>query len=466
MTKRLWLVLLCSFAPLSTVAAESQQALPNFLLIFVDDQGWSGTPVPMIPGNDKSRTAAFLMPNLETLAKQGMTFSQAYASHPKCECSRAGLQMGRSTTSLNAVDKRARNWNAPVTDSLANTLKRANPNYRAAHFGKWQWPTPPEAFGYDASDGVTQNADGDTTDPDDPKQSFSLTRRATAYLDKQVRDGHPFYLQLSYYAVHSRPQALAGTLKKYQSENSASAKGGREGGPVVAAMTEDLDTCIGTLLEKLRQLKIANNTYVIYMSDNGGQSPALKGGKALCDEGGIRVPLIVTGPGIGGGAYCNEPVVGYDIFPTILDLAGPGTALPKGIEGGSWKAVLLGSGIGNVQRPINRLVWHHDVEIDHPQTALRKGNFKLLHYWDTKQDFLYDLSVDLAEAHDLATTKPALTAQLLMELKSHVRSGLGEQRFATLESGKFDQQPRPADGKGKGGKKGEGKKGDNKRSPT
>ena len=113
---------------------------PNFLFIFVDDQGWNGTPVPMIPGKDFSRTSGFRMPNVERLAAQGMTFSQAYAGHPKCECSRASVLMGMTTTSLNATDKRARNWNAPASDSLANTLKRANPAYRAAHLGKWQWP--------------------------------------------------------------------------------------------------------------------------------------------------------------------------------------------------------------------------------------------------------------------------------------------------------------------------------------
>ena len=108
---------------------------PNFLFVFVDDQGWSGTSVAMIPGKDFSRSATFKMPNLDRLATQGMTFSQAYAAHPKCECSRAALQMGRTTTSLNAVTRRADQWTAPPTDSLANTLKRANPNYRAAHFG-------------------------------------------------------------------------------------------------------------------------------------------------------------------------------------------------------------------------------------------------------------------------------------------------------------------------------------------
>ena len=426
---------------------------PNFLFIFVDDQGWSGTSVAMLPGNDDSRTASYHMPNLDRLAANGVTFSQAYAAHPKCECSRAALQMGRSTTSLNATDKRSRQWNAGPQDSLANTLKRANGSYRAAHFGKWQWPTPPEQFGYDASDGVTQNEDGDSTDPGDPKQSFGITRRAIGYMEQQVKGGHPFYLQLSYYATHSEPQALAETLRKYQSGTVEDRKGGRggKGGPIMAAMSEDLDTCIGTLVQKLDVLGIAKNTFIIYMADNGMGGTLLKGGKSLCDEGGLRVPLIVAGPGIRGGVHTSVPVVNFDIFPTVLDLAAPGFALPKGIEGGSWKPVLTQASAA-VQRPIQRMVWHHDVEIEHPQTAMRQGNFKLMHYWDTKEDFLYDLSLDLGEKTNLARSQPELVTRMLAELKAHVRAGVGEEKFAQLESGQFPASEGP-----KGKPKGKGK---------
>lgn len=438
------------------VDATGKESSPNFLFIFVDDQAWSGTSVAMMPGKDFSRTPHFHMPNLERLAAQGMVFSQAYASHPKCECSRAAILMGRTTTSLNAVDKRSRNWNAPPSDSLANTLKRAKPAYRAAHFGKWQWPQTPESMGYDASDGITMNEDGDTNDPNDPKQSFGLTRRAVAYMEQQVQTGHPFFLQLSYYAVHAKPQALAETLRKYASTSEGNSRnGGNNSDALMAAMTEDLDTCIGILLAKLKQLDIAKNTYVIYMSDNGGRSAALKGGKALLDEGGLRVPLIVSGPDVTATTYCNEPVVGYDLLPTILDYAAPGFALPSGIEGGSWKTVLTNAGQGTIRRPIDRLVFHHDVEIEHPQSALRKGDLKLLFYWDTKQSFLYDLSQDLGETNDLAAKRPETVNQLLAELKAHVRLGLGEQKFASLESGAKQD---PTGGGGNGPGKGKGKK--------
>ncbi|MDP1586743.1 MAG: sulfatase-like hydrolase/transferase, partial [Prosthecobacter sp.] len=184
---------------------------PNILFILADDQSWSGTSVRMKADEPLSASRVFQTPHLEKLAAQGMTFSQAYAAHCKCECSRASIQMGRTTTTLNAPDKQSRNWSAPVTHSLANTLKQANGSYKAAHFGKWQWFHSPESMGYDTSDGITMNEDGDTTDPDDPKQSFSMTRRAKSFMQAQVQSGHPFYLQLSYYAVHQKPQALAAT---------------------------------------------------------------------------------------------------------------------------------------------------------------------------------------------------------------------------------------------------------------
>ncbi|MCB1121091.1 MAG: sulfatase-like hydrolase/transferase [Verrucomicrobiae bacterium] len=420
---------------------------PNFLFLFIDDQGWNGTPVPMIPGKEFSRTQDFHMPNVERVASRGITFSQAYAAHPKCECSRASVQMGMTTTSLNATDKWATNWNAPVSDSLANTLKRANPDYRAAHLGKWQWPQTPESMGYDFSDGITMNADGDSDDPEDPKQTFGITRRAEDYMTKQVKDGHPSFLQLSYYAVHSQPQALATTLEKYN------AMGQRA---LMAAMSEDLDTSIGTLLKKLETLGISQNTYVIYMSDNGMRTGVLKGGKATVDEGGLRVPLIVTGPGIKGGVYSNERVVGYDVFPTIVDLAAPGFSLPKGVEGGSWKPILLDGGDGHINRPIDRMVFHHGVEVEHPQTAIYRGDYKLLYWWDTKESFLYKIVDDLYEKNNLAQEKPELAAQMLGELQAHAKAGLDKETFAALERGEVKSGRRQGGGGNRGGQRNRG----------
>ena len=305
---------------LALLVGSATAKLPNIVVILADDQAWNGTSVAMIQGNDSSKNPIFQTPNLARLATQGVVFSQAYASHCKCECSRASIQMGRSTSSLNCPDKMARDWSAPLSDSLVNLLKQAEPTYRAAHFGKWQWFHSPAAMGYDFSDGITHNQEGNSSDPQDPKLSFSITRRAQQFIETQVKEDHPFYLQLSYYAVHPQAQALAATQAKYSSARAEGARGDRA---VMAAMTEDLDTCVGEVLKKLADLKIADQTLVIYTSDNGGRTGYLKGGKGDLGEGGLRVPLIVCGPGIKGGIVSNEPVISYDLTPTVLDFAAP-----------------------------------------------------------------------------------------------------------------------------------------------
>lgn len=425
-------------------AASAAAKPPNIIFILADDQAWNGTSAAMISGNDSSKNPIFHTPNIERLAAQGVTFSQAYAGHCKCESSRASIQMGRTTTSLNAPDKMARHWNAPVTDSMVNVLKRANPAYRAAHLGKWQWFHTPDSMGYDVSDGITMNETGDSTDPNDPKLSFSMTRRAKQFMETQVKEDHPFFLQLSYYAVHPTAQALAATLAKYKDI----AGGGRGDRAVVAAMTEDLDTCVGEVLKKLDELHIAGNTIVIYTSDNGGRTSYLKGGKGDLNEGGVRVPLIVRVPGIKGGVWSNEPVISYDLTATVLDFVAPGFELPKGSEGGSWKPVLINNGNGKVKRPIDRFVWHQVTEVADPHSAIRKGDFKLVYDWKSREARLFDLSKDVTEEHNLAADKAELTKELQRELKEHIRAGLGEQAFSALERAEFP----PARG-GKGGPK-------------
>ncbi|MEQ1750336.1 MAG: sulfatase-like hydrolase/transferase [Prosthecobacter sp.] len=428
------------------ITANAFAKAPNVLFILADDQSWSGTSVRMKADEPLSGSTVFKTPHLEKLSAQGMTFSQAYAAHCKCECSRAAIQMGRTTTTLNAPDKSSRNWSAPVSDSLVNTLKKADGSYRAAHFGKWQWFHTPESMGYDASDGITMNEDGDTSDPEDPKQSFGITRRANAFMDAQVKSGHPFYLQLSYYAPHQTPQALATTLKKYEGLNLS--KRGKGDRAAMAAMTEDFDTCIGAALKKLDELGISDNTLVVYSSDNGGRTEILNGGKGDLGEGGIREPLIVRGPGIKGGMRCDTPVISYDLMATVLDFAAPGFILPKGAEGGSWKPLLLSDGKEPVRRSIDRFVWHQAVEVVYPQSAIRKGDYKLLYFWDTKESLLFDLKNDLGETRDVAKQKPEIAERLEAELKAHVMAGLGDAAFDVLERGEV-QQGRPK-GKGKG----------------
>lgn len=134
------------------------------------------------------------------------------------------------------------------------------------------------------------------------------------------------------------------------------------------------------------------------------------------------------------------------MLATVLDFAVPGYGKPAGGEGGSWMPLLQSPGRGVISRPIDRLVWHQAVEVEHPQSAIRQGDFKWLYFWDSKEGFLFDLANDLGETRNVAKLHPEVAARLDADLQRHVRAGLGESAFATLEQG---GTPQPGGG-GKG----------------
>jgi len=128
-----------------------------------------------------------------------------------------------------------------------------------------------------------------------------------------------------------------------------------------AAMIDNLDTGLGMLLDKIDKLGIADNTYIIFFSDNGGDfrgNEPLKGGKTSLWEGGIRVPMVMRGPGIKPCSFCDVLVAGWDFFPTISDLVGNKNPLPEGIDIGSLRLLFENAGKGKVERPYDYLVWH------------------------------------------------------------------------------------------------------------
>ena len=189
-------------------------------------------------------------------------------------------------------------------------------------------------------------------------------------------------------------------------------------------MAADLDSGIGRILDRLIELKMLDNTYVILMGDNGGRTSIpkaskssedlnapLRNGKHSMYEGGLRVPFIVLGPGVKAGSVSSVPVSGTDIFPTLADLAGYSDPLPTNIDGGSFRSVIHNSGTGIVQRPNPFLVFHQAVDRD-SQSAIRVGDYKLVKTWAKNRLELFDLASDLSEAHDLSSTLPDKTAEL------------------------------------------------------
>jgi arylsulfatase A-like enzyme len=245
--------------------------------------------------------------------------------------------------------------------------------------------------------------------PDDPKKKFSTTRKSIAFMQEQVKADHPFYLQVSYYATHAADQSRPATFEKFRN----APKGKRHDNVSYGAMLSDLDTGIGQLLDAVKAVGISSNTYIIYTADNGciptddpgNINGPVRGYKATVWEGGIRVPFMVSGPGVKPGSISRTPVVGYDILPTICELAGIKT-WPKVVEGGSFKPVILGDGSADVKRPEDFLVFHwpHYQIAKHstPDTTIISDGWKLHYWWEIGQVELFHLAKDLGESKDLA----------------------------------------------------------------
>ncbi|MEZ5274953.1 MAG: sulfatase [Opitutaceae bacterium] len=422
-----------------------------------DDQGWAGLSVALETGNPASRSDFCETPHLEALAAQGMRFSRAYAPAPVCSPTRISLQTGRSPAALHwtkaapvmtaadgypLVPPASRKQILASETSIAEVLKRAG--YATAHFGKWHLGGGgPEAHGYDVSDGATDNQDAAPFTSPNPVDIFGMGGRAVAFMEQCARDNRPFFVQLSYHALHYPENALPATIAKYRAKDPRRNEREIER----AAMTENLDTGVGRILARISELGLDDRTYVIYMSDNGsgGQRNrnGLSGGKGSLYEGGIRVPLIVRGPGIGAGSQCGISVAGYDLFPTFLHWSGSTEPLPPEVEGGDLGPLLRGDA-DSVKRAGEALVFHfpHYQSAEGPTSAIIQGDFKLLHFYETDADELYNLSLDPGETRDLSGIETDIRDSLKRRLSDHL-STIGAQ--LPIPNPAYDPDRNPSD---------------------
>ncbi|MBI9017072.1 MAG: sulfatase-like hydrolase/transferase [Phycisphaerae bacterium] len=403
---------------------------PNIIIFYTDDQGWAETSVPMAQGRADSCSDFLQTPALEKMAQQGMVFSNAYSCAPTCTPSRAGIQFGKTPARLKysvVHDRLAHDRGIDLKDqlSIAQLVKSIDSEYVTAHFGKWGFsPRSPDHAEYDQSDGNTNNGEGDFLSvqdrtplpPDDPKRIFSIADRTDAFIEEQVAQGKPFFMQLSHYAVHVDSMALAETIEKYRNLPAASDPKYRgEDAYVYAAMIENLDTALGRLLQKVEELGIKDNTYIIFTSDNGGGfrgNKPLKGGKANLWEGGLRVPTVICGPGVLKETYCDTPIAAWDFFPTINEIIG-GQPLPAEYDGGSIVDLLMKGNDGNINRGTKELFFHFPwYGSAPPVSAMRDGDYKLMMSLNNDEYRLFDLSTDIGEENDLKYAMPDLAQQM------------------------------------------------------
>ena len=198
-----------------------------------------------------------------------------------------------------------------------------------------------------------------------------------------------------------------------------------------AAMIEETDASLGAILDALQESKELDNTYVIFTSDNGGgvgrrdeagnrfQGP-LQEGKRSTFEGGLRVPFVVSGPGIKPGSQCDVPVVQWDLLPTLHELSGSSSPLPPGVEGGSLREVFERGNAGGVRRSVPGLVFHYTCHYHPPVSVIRIGDYKLMRHLNSGELKLFDVAIDYAEKHNLAPQLPEKAKEMDQILKQYV----------------------------------------------
>ena len=190
-----------------------------------------------------------------------------------------------------------------------------------------------------------------------------------------------------------------------------------------AAMMENMDTSIGMVLDRLDELGMQKNTFVIFSSDNGGgaSNKPLQGGKARMWEGGIRVPMIVAGPGIPGNSQCDIPVAQWDYLPTMHKLSGSEAPLPKDLDGVNLRSVLKKGNDGKLPKRDTGLVFHFPAYYTIPITSYRDGDYKLMRHLNTGEIKLFDVAKDMGETKDLSNSMPEKRDAMVRKLDAYLK---------------------------------------------
>jgi arylsulfatase A-like enzyme len=445
-------------------------SLPNFVVILVDDLGWTGTSIEMDSSMATSKSGFYQTPNIDTLlAQKGMIFSQAYAPAPKCSPSRCAIMTGQTTarnrfteTSASVpTDERLLPPRSNVSidsddTTIGEWLKAAG--YTTAHYGKWHLRNGgTAAHGFDNGDGQTDNNDGDQggTIQADPKRIFSLRDSAITFINAAHAAGQPFYLQISHWAVHGPTEVQQTTLDLYNNaaERPNNSNGNHQNAPY-GGMTEDMDTGTGDILRLIESLGLDQNTYIVFTSDNGAAANTssnvpLSGGKVKLTEGGIRVPFIIKGPNVPANSYNTTPVIGYDLFPTFAALTGSNAALPVDIDGVNIAPLLLGNEI-NRNEPLYFHSPHYGNGGKVPVSAAIEDTFKLKVNYEVGSIVLYNLAADIGETMDVSDLFPTIFNRLRLKLRNHFLASNAE--LPTLNEAHADwtatAQTNDADGDG------------------
>lgn len=436
---------------------------PNIVFFLVDDLGWTDV--------QPFGASFYETPNINKLAKEGMKFTNAYAACPVCSPTRASIMTGKYPAKMQTTDwfgaaqpeEEAKKANykrillpAPYKEylpleekTIAEALKENG--YQTFFAGKWHLgETPdlwPEHQGFDVNKGGNSKGNpgqGGYFSPyhnprltDGPNGEY-LPMRLAAETNKFIEDNkdQPFFAYFSFYSVHTPLDASKELVEKYKQKREKlglTDEFGDEGGKKVrtvqsnvtyAGMVEAMDTAIGKVLDKLKELNLEENTIIVFFSDNGGLSinegaPTsnlpLRGGKGWMYEGGIREPMIMKYPGLIKPNTTNEtPIISNDFYPTLLQMAGL-PLIPQQHSGGISILPLL------EQKQIKKrcLFWHYPHygnQGGSPASAVRNGDWKLIHWYEHDRYELFNLKNDISEKNNLLTYESKKAKKLKKEL--------------------------------------------------
>lgn len=426
----------------------------NVILILIDDLGATDL------GYAGSRF--YETPNIDRLASGGMRFTNGYSACTVCSPTRAAILTGQYPARLHITDwikghqrpkakLRVPDWTMylPLEETtLAERLHAAG--YATIHIGKWHLGDPPyypQHQGFDVNLGGTfmgqpgsyffPYGTGERRVPlEGGAEGEYLTDRLA---DEAVRlieaNRHrPFFLYFAHYAVHTPLQAKPEWTEHYQRKlDEAAARGDDFDGqqcPVYAAMIHSMDEAVGRVTDTVERLGLADRTIVIFTSDNGGltlpackQKPVthnigLRAGKGSAYEGGVRVPLIVRWPGVTQpGSVSDTPVISNDLYPTILEMAGVPDA-PDHIRDGESVVPILKSPAATRQSPLFWHYPHYHPGGATPYSAIRDGDWRLVHFFEDDRVELYNLRDDPEERRDLAAEMPDRIRELKAKLEA------------------------------------------------
>ena len=437
---------LCILLTAAGLAAAERSKRPNILIVLVDDLGSQDLGCY---GNRFIDT-----PNMDRLAADGMRWTQAYSACPVCSPSRVAEITGRSparvrfTGHITAIDRHRwpkhgailppdDNLDIPLAEiTIAEALKPAG--YTSVHVGKWH--VGHQGF-FPTDQGFNVNIGGDrngapasyfwpyknrkrSVPVDGGKEGDYLTDHLTDKTLQFIEEhkGGPFLVHFTPYAVHTPLQAPEELVAKYEkrAKKGQAADQASRIKPVYAAMVERMDSNLGRMLDKLDELGIADDTVVIFSSDNGAVATSsdnrpFRLGKANLYEGGVRVPLIIRWPGkTKPGSVSDAPTITEDLHATIVDLV-DGAKPAEVLDGRSLARDIKGNPPPAEEAELH-WYWPHYVGKTGPGAAIRAGNWKLIDFYDPPRRELYDLKNDVGEANNLSESNPKKAVELQSKL--------------------------------------------------